>query len=189
MSILDRILAGDLTCGGPAREPSRAVIAMGRDGVVLWHTGPCLSAEIENMGSSTGDLGLDDAPKGISIWEGTYRWIPGGWEHPEDGETEPCGAFRAPTDEEWDAIKAGRAPWPPTFQCERCGSYEPGETPRIVMGDTMLCSGCAKDCSALVTGCVECGADFWCEQPEGHEGSFYDDHGALCADHARKDTP
>lgn len=54
--------------------PSLAVVACrGGRGVVLWYgRGPSLAFEIEEGGSlGLDDLGLDDAPDGISIWTGT----------------------------------------------------------------------------------------------------------------------
>jgi hypothetical protein len=94
--------------------PSRAVIAMseGEEGCVLWWVGAALSYEHEAGMKSPSDLGLQEAPTGISIWEGQYRTVQCG--NPLDGyeyETEPVGTFRAPTDEEWAAIRAGKAPW------------------------------------------------------------------------------
>lgn len=95
-------------------KPSKGVIACtdsGR-GVVLWAVGAHLRYEIEELGFyHLGDLGLDDAPVGISVWEGKYIWQPGSGEHPQDGEVYPGGTFRAPTDAEWEAIRAGRCPW------------------------------------------------------------------------------
>lgn len=95
--------------------PSRAVVATSDNaaGAVLWWVGAALYYEIAEAGMKTvDDLGLYDAPAGISIWEGTYRTIQCG--NPLDGydyESEPVGAFRSPTDEEWAAIRAGKAPW------------------------------------------------------------------------------
>lgn len=96
-------------------QPSRAVIANHDNctGLVLWHTADSyLDHEIDQLGSRRlDDLGLDDAPHGISIWEGTYVWQPGGYECPEDGMSMPDGRFRSPTDDEWVAIRDGRNPW------------------------------------------------------------------------------
>jgi hypothetical protein len=96
-------------------EASRAVVASdGHDGQVLWSKGAHIETEIceSGTGSRLQDLGLDDAPCGISVWEGFYKTVQCG--NPLDGydyETEPKGRFRAPTDEEWSAIRAGRNPW------------------------------------------------------------------------------
>ena len=95
-------------------EPSRAVIALGAGGrgCVLHYDGPHLSYEIEDAGLyEVSDLGLDDAPPGVSVWEGTYVWCPGTWECPQDGDWEPRGTFRPLTDEEWARIRAGSEPW------------------------------------------------------------------------------
>lgn len=79
---------------------------------MLWTVGAYLRFEMEEAGlCRLGELGLDDAPRGISIWEGKYVWQSGGWECPQDGSMHPKGTFRAPTDEEWAAIREGRCPW------------------------------------------------------------------------------
>jgi len=96
------------------KRPSRAVVACrGGIGQVLWHVGAHMAFEITEGGLDWIDLGLDDAPDGISIWEGVYRFIPEytEWGQPEGGSTTPEGKFRAPTDAEWEAIREGRNPW------------------------------------------------------------------------------
>lgn len=98
-------------------EPSKGVIACDGEGrgCVLWAVGAHLRFEMEECRLfGLGDLGLDDAPAGVSIWEGKFIWQSGGWECPQDGEMFPKGAFRSPTDEEWEAIRAGRCPWQET---------------------------------------------------------------------------
>ena len=92
---------------------SKAVIASdGGDGRVLWYVGGSLRASIDEGGvTCLADLGLDDAPHGISVWEGSYIWSPGGYEYPEDGNLDPSGKFRAPNDAEWEYIKEGKNPW------------------------------------------------------------------------------
>lgn len=94
--------------------PSLAVVACdgNGNGCVLWTVGAHVAFEMWEVGlTQLGDLGLDDAPLGISVWEGKYHWQPGGWECPQDGEMYPKGTFRPPTDEEWTAIREGRCPW------------------------------------------------------------------------------
>ena len=95
-------------------KPSRAVVANNcGDGSVLWYVGGHLDFEIsEGVGNALGDLGLDDAPLGISIWVGKinfteYRTHEGDY----DCDAETVGEFRNPTPEEWDAIKARHNPW------------------------------------------------------------------------------
>ena len=94
---------------------SKAVIAnmKGTVGIVLWsNTDSQIEHEIGSIGSRRlDDLGLDNAPDGISIWEGAFAWTPGPWDCPADGQLDPDGKFRAPTDEEWVAIREGRSPW------------------------------------------------------------------------------
>ena len=102
--------------------PSFAVVAnddLG-SGCVLWTGGPHVRFEIEEGGSHTlADLGLDNAPVGISIWEGIYVWWPGGYESPDDGGSKPAGIFRKPTENEWKAIKQGVSPWDETIMWGR----------------------------------------------------------------------
>jgi hypothetical protein len=93
---------------------SLAVVANdgGGNGCVLWTVGAHVAFEQQEGGlCQLGDLGLDDAPLGISIWTGKFIWSPGSWEHPQDGSVEPVGRFRPPTDDEWTAIHEGRCPW------------------------------------------------------------------------------
>lgn len=95
------------------RPISRAVIANSNgNGAVLWCAGPCIENEVREVSSRLDDLGLDDAPHGISIWEGRYVWRSTSWENHLEGDSGPEGAFRAPNDEEWQAIREGRNPWP-----------------------------------------------------------------------------
>lgn len=94
---------------------SLAVIASdGKDGCVLWTASPHVRLEIEECNMySLADLGLDDAPWGISVWVGKYVYHnnsnPLGPD--EGGDSEPKGVFRSPTDDEWIAIREGRCPW------------------------------------------------------------------------------
>ncbi|KKN31774.1 hypothetical protein LCGC14_0820580 [marine sediment metagenome] len=96
--------------------PSRAVVACDGNGhgAVLWTVGPHVAHEMNEAGMvELSDLGLDDAPLGVSIWEGVYVTPPAPalQESAGDEGTQPAGKFRPPTDHEWDAIKAGRCPW------------------------------------------------------------------------------
>jgi hypothetical protein len=95
--------------------PSRAVVASdgkGR-GAVIWWVGLAFWIEIQEYGvKDLDDLGLDDAPAGLSIWEGQLHSRQCG--NPLDGidyETELVGTFREPTKEEWEEIQDGSAPW------------------------------------------------------------------------------
>lgn len=90
-----------------------AVIAakQGRGAVLHVVQGTCLAQDLEDIGPDLDDLGLDDAPDGISIFEGTTEWYPGSFESPNDGGSEHVGKFRPLTVEELTAVAAGRAPW------------------------------------------------------------------------------
>ena len=95
-------------------KKSLAVIAShGGDGAVLWWVGGHLDYEIsEGYASSLGDLGLDNAPNGICVWEGVYDYHSDKSYYDNDGGyTEANGEFRVPTDEEWEYIRENRCPW------------------------------------------------------------------------------
>ena len=82
------------------------VISTEYDGWVIHARGHWLEREVENA-SHVDDVGLPE-PKhaGILVWEGDFRW-----EHVEDADIIARGAYRQPTDAEWEAIKAGRNPF------------------------------------------------------------------------------
>lgn len=96
-------------------KPSRAVIACyGGTGIVICTVGGHVETLMRESGSRMLDsLGLDDAPDGITVWEGAF--LPGsGRPSPITGEhddLELAGAFRDPTPEEWEAITEKRTPW------------------------------------------------------------------------------
>lgn len=95
------------------KRKSLAVCASdGDDGCVLWTVGPHVQFDITEggLGNKLSDLGLDDAPIGISVWEGKTAGGARTWEGDYD-DTYLVGTFRAPTDEEWAAIREGRCPW------------------------------------------------------------------------------
>lgn len=92
-------------------KKSRAVIANGPyGGAVLWWVGFALYVEIQDAGLDSLDmLGLDDAPDGLSIWEGYYTY-----DYTYDGDISmsfPQGDFRTLTEDEWNYVKDGKAPW------------------------------------------------------------------------------
>lgn len=91
--------------------PCRLVVAcMNGHGCVLHWIGEAW--EYWRDGCGTEELaaqGMDDAPDGISIWEGTIHT----WGPDRDGEydAEPVGEFRDLTPEEWKMLAEGSAPW------------------------------------------------------------------------------
>lgn len=93
------------------RKPSLAVVVSNGDRIAVpWTAGVHVRFDLVEHGLGFEDLGLDDAPDGISIWEGVTK----GGQYIGDGEySDPYldGTFRQPTDEEWAAIRAGRSPW------------------------------------------------------------------------------
>ena len=92
-------------------KDSLAVLASdGDDGWVLFHVGAHLEQDISDVGSRRlEDLGLT-CPASVWIWKGRMCSSTTYW-----GEVETWleGDTRAPTDEEWAAIRAGDCPWNP----------------------------------------------------------------------------
>jgi len=94
-------------------KDSLAVIASNGqgNGCILWHVGGHIVNETESVGFNLADLGLDDAPFGLSIWEGKFINYDHSMVDGHEYEAEPSGIFRNPTFEEWAAIIAGVNPW------------------------------------------------------------------------------
>lgn len=93
-------------------DPKCLAVCANRDdcpGIALWYSGFLIEQEVSHLSAQLEDLGLHDAPDGISVWEGTYRYTQGS--EPDDIDAEPDGEFRAPTDEEWSCIMNGKTPW------------------------------------------------------------------------------
>jgi len=92
-------------------KPSFAVVANREcgTGCVLFTGGPAVPCDMDQLGGHLADLGLDNAPPGVSVWEGTVRC----WRDRESGadDSELVGTFRPPNDAEWDAIRRGVSPW------------------------------------------------------------------------------
>lgn len=80
-------------------------------GVVLWTAGPHVSSMIEDIGGGLEEIGLDDAPDGISVWEGGIKTVHINTPDCNEWESWLDGGFRSPTDEEWTAIRKNECPW------------------------------------------------------------------------------
>lgn len=96
--------------------PSRVLVAMGpHRGALLEYEGSGISNELEAGLYDLDELGLDDAPQGLWIWEGDYIWEDGWFEghrSPENGMAHPKGEFRRLSPEEWATVTAGKPLWP-----------------------------------------------------------------------------
>lgn len=94
-------------------KPSKAVVACSGDvGCVLWTAGPHVDSYISESGSGhLEDIGLDNAPDGISIWEGKIITVHHHTPDMNEWDSWLDGTFRPPTDSEWDAIRRGECPW------------------------------------------------------------------------------
>src|SRR3990167_6744841 len=86
-------------------KPSRALIASdgSGNGCILFYCGAHLEEEIRAVGQQLSDLGLDDCPDGVWVWEGVYAGItyPSSPNGPEEYDTEIRGNFREPKSFEW----------------------------------------------------------------------------------------
>lgn len=92
-----------------------ALIANHKNGGIIVSARPncALYWEISEIGTvRLDDFGLDLAPEGLSIWEGVSVWRPGGYECPQDGQTEFEGEFRRLNTEEWAKLASGDPLWP-----------------------------------------------------------------------------
>ena len=97
-----------------ATTDSIALIAARKGhGVILAHDGGGIEADIEAVGlGALDDHGLDNAPDGLSIWEGRMSgWGP---DHNGDYDCELRGTFRPLTDAEWTMFRETGTPW--TFE-------------------------------------------------------------------------
>lgn len=79
-------------------------------GVVLEFSGSGIEEEVNAVGSRLDDLGLDDAPDGISIWEGHLSVSKPDYFSGEV-DTELVGVFRELTEEEWVRLRLTGTPW------------------------------------------------------------------------------
>lgn len=83
-----------------------------RTGIVLAFDGPNMNREIEASSCLLEDLGLDDAPEGLSIWEGRVIYSGGpGYFGDDEGDVELRGTFRRMTSEEWRRLEMTGVPW------------------------------------------------------------------------------
>lgn len=113
----------------PTSWPSAALIATGMHaGVILYAKPGCdLYYEMHELGTDrTDDYGLDNAPPGLCIWEGTSSWEPGGYECPADGQMNYEGKFRPLTHEEIQCVMVSRPIWPPLAEVGEEGADEDG---------------------------------------------------------------
>jgi hypothetical protein len=95
-------------------KPSLAVVACDGNGhgCVLWTAGPHVESLVHEAGvTNLSDLGLDDAPEGISIWEGTIKTVHHNTPDANEYDSWLEGSFREPTSKEWESIRKNECPW------------------------------------------------------------------------------
>jgi len=98
------------------KNESMALIANNAksSGLVLEVKERCaLYYDIDAIGNDLSDLGLDDAPSGLSIWEGYAVDLVQSY-YDSDIEHELHGTFRALTVAEWDLLRTGKPLFPPS---------------------------------------------------------------------------
>lgn len=83
------------------------------NGCVLQTGGPAVAMALEEWGRGLSDIGLDDAPKGLSVWFGRLVDTTSGAtsDHPEEPDAELHGFFEPLTSKQWDQLKSGRLLW------------------------------------------------------------------------------
>lgn len=93
-------------------KPSYAVVACDGhgNGCVLYTGGPAVACELSEVSRDLSDIGLDDAPRGLSVWCGKAVTNRSG-EYGQETDFELVGQFRSLTPEEQTAVLAGRSPW------------------------------------------------------------------------------
>lgn len=79
----------------------------GSTGVAIATDSTHLDRMFDDCSWKLDDLGLDDAPPGISIWTGTVEIIRAGAEQ----DFTLNGKFRQPTAQEWKALQFRQDPW------------------------------------------------------------------------------
>lgn len=94
-------------------KPSKAVICSdGKgNGCILFHCGPHIDTELNVVGRQLDEIGLDDCPEGIWVWEGIYQTIKHDYTDGMEYSTEPVGKFSHPTRIEWGCIQGNICPW------------------------------------------------------------------------------
>lgn len=119
---------------GPKKPyvPSRALVAcMGGTGCVLEYVGDAITWHVQEFSSQLDELGLDDAPDGLSIWEGSMGSRRVQTQDGDDWDYEVNGEFRDLKPEEWDKLKAGEDLW---SEEEKRDSRELPEVSEVVPG-------------------------------------------------------
>lgn len=104
-----------------SRTPAMAVAAsdgQGR-GVVVWHLG--MGGLIDAGLRELVDVGLDDCPLGVHVWEGALVWthFPSTPNGPAEDDFELVGEWRTPTLSELSAAAEGVNPLR-YAQCQQC---------------------------------------------------------------------
>lgn len=96
-----------------ATTNSIALIANnGGTGCVLECDGSGIEASLDDVGKALDDNGLDDAPDGLSIWEGRYVTTQhNSIDYGIDYDAELIGTFRDLTEREWALLRETGTPW------------------------------------------------------------------------------
>lgn len=110
--IFDRDKEGEPSDSEPV-VPSKGLIACNGSGrgIVLAYVGTSITWHAEMYSTELDELGLDDAPQGLSIWEGEMGSVQVNTADGIDFDFEATGNFRPLTQEEWITLSKTGEPW------------------------------------------------------------------------------
>lgn len=81
-------------------------------GCILAFNGEGIEVDFEHESDPSLDMHwMDDAPDGLSIWEGCYKDHETWGDHGMDYDGELVGTFRPLTEREWELLKSTGTPW------------------------------------------------------------------------------
>jgi hypothetical protein len=136
-------------------EVQRLVIATGdyQPDILLFASGEDVERELGEHSRCLDDHDLAEAPApGVWVWEGRVRYKTYvDWEGCCDSEVSWLGAYRAPTEDEWRAIRLGVSPWPAPVRVDDEG-----------------CAGCLS--ASIEHPCLTHHCTAWCR-------THYEDYG------------
>lgn len=78
--------------------------------LALFVFGAVVEEEAAEYSSNLDEMGFENIPLGLLVWEGSWEPDPPDHEGVSDS-THAIGTYRAPTEEELKDILAGRSPW------------------------------------------------------------------------------
>lgn len=105
------------------RDSIALIASSGGTGVILEFDGTGIEGDIETESSRRlDDHGLDNAPDGLSIWEGKLRVTSSRYD--EDVDCELVGEFRELSRVEWGLLETSGVPWEKADHHPQCDVYD-----------------------------------------------------------------